>query len=105
MKTRLFLLCALVSATLAADLPYAGKWKVNKKDIKDYFHSEALVIYIEQPIKLTNTLGKFDITACVSGGGISGRRRSTAARSVAAASRPATSATARSGTARSAAGT
>src|ERR1035438_409290 len=29
MKTRLFLLCALVSATLAADLPYAGKWKVN----------------------------------------------------------------------------
>src|ERR1022692_3678471 len=29
MKTRLFLLCTLVSATLAADLPYAGKWKVN----------------------------------------------------------------------------
>jgi hypothetical protein len=29
MKTRMFLLCALVSATLAADLPYAGKWKVN----------------------------------------------------------------------------
>src|ERR1035441_4988811 len=29
MKTRLFLLCALVSAALAADLPYAGKWKVN----------------------------------------------------------------------------
>jgi hypothetical protein len=29
MKTRLFLLGALVSAILAADLPYAGKWKVN----------------------------------------------------------------------------
>ena len=29
MKTRLFLLCSLVSAALAADLPYAGKWKVN----------------------------------------------------------------------------
>jgi len=29
MKTRMFLLCALASATLAADLPYAGKWKVN----------------------------------------------------------------------------
>jgi hypothetical protein len=29
MKIRLFLLCALVSAALAADLPYAGKWKVN----------------------------------------------------------------------------
>jgi hypothetical protein len=29
MKTRLFLLCAFVSAVLAADLPYVGKWKVN----------------------------------------------------------------------------
>jgi len=29
MKTRLFLLGALVSAILAADLPYAGKWKAN----------------------------------------------------------------------------
>ena len=29
MKTRLFLFCALASAALAADLPYAGKWKVN----------------------------------------------------------------------------
>ena len=29
MKTRMFLLCALVSSTLAADLPYVGKWKVN----------------------------------------------------------------------------
>src|SRR5258707_4421638 len=29
MKTRLFLFCALASAALAAELPYAGKWKVN----------------------------------------------------------------------------
>jgi len=29
MKTRLFLLCALVGAILGADLPYVGKWKVN----------------------------------------------------------------------------
>ncbi len=29
MKTRLVLFCALVSAGIAADLPYAGKWKVN----------------------------------------------------------------------------
>ena len=29
MKTRLFLICALASVALAADLPYAGKWKVN----------------------------------------------------------------------------
>ncbi len=29
MKKRLFVFCALVSAALASDLPYAGKWKVN----------------------------------------------------------------------------
>jgi hypothetical protein len=29
MKTQLALLCGLVSAGLAADLPYVGKWKVN----------------------------------------------------------------------------
>jgi hypothetical protein len=29
MKTRLFLLCALVSTVFGADLPYVGKWKMN----------------------------------------------------------------------------
>jgi hypothetical protein len=29
MNTRLALLCSIVSAAMAADLPYAGKWKVN----------------------------------------------------------------------------
>ena len=54
-------------------VPGTGKWKVNKREIKDYFHSEALFIYIEQPLKLTNTHGKYDMTARASGGGISGQ--------------------------------
>lgn len=29
MKLRVFLLCAMVTAGMAADLPFAGKWKVN----------------------------------------------------------------------------
>jgi hypothetical protein len=29
MNTRLVLLCGIVSAAMAADMPYAGKWKVN----------------------------------------------------------------------------
>jgi len=29
MNKGLLLLCTIVSAALAADLPYAGKWKVN----------------------------------------------------------------------------
>lgn len=53
--------------------PGTGAWKVNRREIKDYLHSEALMIYVEQPLKLTNTHGKLDITARVSGGGISGQ--------------------------------
>jgi small subunit ribosomal protein S9 len=53
--------------------PGTGIWKVNRREVKDYLHSEALMIYVEQPLKLTNTQGKLDVTARVSGGGISGQ--------------------------------
>jgi len=53
--------------------PGTGAWKVNRRGVKEYLHSEALMIYVEQPLKLTNTHGKLDITARVSGGGISGQ--------------------------------
>lgn len=53
--------------------PGEGKWQVNKREFGDYFSSEALRNYIEQPLKLTNTLEKFDILAKVSGGGSSGQ--------------------------------
>lgn len=51
----------------------AGKWKVNKRELKDHFPSQALRSYIEQPLKLTNTGEKYDIFAKLSGGGISGQ--------------------------------
>ena len=54
-------------------VPGSGKWKVNKREVKDYFPSEALRIYIEQPLKLANTLEKYDVLAKVSGGGLSGQ--------------------------------
>lgn len=38
-----------------------GKWMINKREMKDYFPSEALRAYIEQPMKLTSTQGKYDI--------------------------------------------
>ena len=50
-----------------------GKWKINKRDIKDYFPREALRNYIEQPLKLTNTNEKYDVAARLSGGGIAGQ--------------------------------
>lgn len=51
----------------------AGKWRVNKRELKDHFRSEALRNYIEQPLKLTNTQEKYDIFAKLSGGGIAGQ--------------------------------
>lgn len=51
----------------------SGQWKVNKRAFDDYFQSEALRNYIEQPLRLTNTLSRFDIQAKLSGGGTAGQ--------------------------------
>lgn len=53
--------------------PGTGNWKVNKRGIKEYFNSDALISYIEQPLKLTNMLESFDISVKVTGGGIAGQ--------------------------------
>jgi len=50
-----------------------GKRKINKREMEDYFHSEALRIYAEQPLMLTNTQKKFNISARICGGGIAGQ--------------------------------
>ena len=51
----------------------SGDWKVNKRGMEDYFPSEALRKYIEQPLELTNAMDKYDITGSLSGGGIAGQ--------------------------------
>ncbi len=53
--------------------PGTGTWSVSRRDFKEYFTSEALRNYIEQPLRLTNMLGRFDIRASVRGGGITGQ--------------------------------
>jgi len=50
-----------------------GTCKVNKRELKDYFPSEALLQYIVQPLQLTNTLEKYDFSATLKGGGIAGQ--------------------------------
>jgi len=50
-----------------------GGWKINRRELENYFPSEALCSYIKQPMTLTNTLGKFDIFASLSGGGVAGQ--------------------------------
>lgn len=53
--------------------PGTGVCTVGSRDFKAYFTSEALRTYIQQPLQLTNMLGRFDIRAIVRGGGISGQ--------------------------------
>jgi small subunit ribosomal protein S9 len=54
--------------------PGSGGWNINHRGgLEAYFHSEALVGFIKQPLLLTNTLDKFDVTARCSGGGIVGQ--------------------------------
>lgn len=50
-----------------------GTWQVNRRTLDDFFPSEALRNYIEQPLNLTNSKEKYDLHAKVNGGGIAGQ--------------------------------
>lgn len=53
--------------------PGKGAITVNKKDYKDFFPVAVLQSKIVQPFNLTETLGNYDVTVNVSGGGINGQ--------------------------------
>ena len=49
-----------------------GKITINGRDIDDYFGLETLKLIVRQPLDTTDLLGKVDIVATVTGGGVSG---------------------------------
>ncbi|MCC7306221.1 MAG: 30S ribosomal protein S9 [Acidobacteria bacterium] len=53
--------------------PGTGTITVNKRDFNAYFPNEALQMIIRQPLRLTETAGKFDILVNVDGGGTAGQ--------------------------------
>lgn len=53
--------------------PGTGKTVINGKELLEYLKRETLVMQVRQPLEVTESLGKFDIMAKVSGGGISGQ--------------------------------
>ena len=53
--------------------PGSGQITVNKRDFNTYFPNEALQMIIRQPLRLTETVDKFDILVNVLGGGPSGQ--------------------------------
>ena len=53
--------------------PGKGKITINKRDIDEYFGLETLKMVVRQPLAVTETEGKFDITVTVKGGGVTGQ--------------------------------
>jgi small subunit ribosomal protein S9 len=53
--------------------PGSGKWAINGRTLGDYFPRPTLVSAIQQPFSATDMLGKWDVTATMTGGGMSGQ--------------------------------
>jgi small subunit ribosomal protein S9 len=53
--------------------PGKGEITINKRSFDDYIKRESDKVRILQPLELTDTLGKYDISANVRGGGVSGQ--------------------------------
>ncbi|MBX3283140.1 MAG: 30S ribosomal protein S9 [Acidobacteria bacterium] len=53
--------------------PGTGAITVNKREFNTYFPNEALQMIIRQPLRLTETVEKFDIFVNVDGGGTAGQ--------------------------------
>lgn len=53
--------------------PGSGKIVVNGKAFAEYFAAEAQRGYISQPLSVSNSLNKFDISANIDGGGMMGQ--------------------------------
>lgn len=50
-----------------------GTITINGRDIEEYFGLDTLKLIVRQPLVTTGTLGKVDIEATVSGGGVTGQ--------------------------------
>lgn len=50
-----------------------GVITINGRDIDDYFGLETLKLIVRQPLVTTGTVGKVDIEATVTGGGVTGQ--------------------------------
>lgn len=53
--------------------PGTGRMTINKRPVDDYLHRETSKMVIAQPLVLTGTFGKLDVSVNVRGGGGSGQ--------------------------------
>ena len=64
-----------------------GKIVINKRDYKEFFSTATLHYVVEQPLQLTESMGKYDIKVNLKGGGITGRPKHCVERSLVHASK------------------
>jgi len=50
-----------------------GKYSINDRDLSEYFGKKTLEMIVQQPLEITETLGKYDLFARVHGGGTTGQ--------------------------------
>jgi small subunit ribosomal protein S9 len=50
-----------------------GKITINKRDYKEFFPTATLHYVVEQPLMLTDNLGKYNIKVNLDGGGVTGQ--------------------------------
>lgn len=53
--------------------PGSGKITVNKRDFKEYFPRKTWQIRVGEPLAITNSADKIDVSANVRGGGLTGQ--------------------------------
>ncbi len=51
----------------------SGRWEINGRPLEDYFPSPTHRMIVSEPLRLTNTEGRYDIIAKIEGGGVSGQ--------------------------------
>ncbi|MDR1826392.1 MAG: 30S ribosomal protein S9 [Rickettsiales bacterium] len=53
--------------------PGKGQFVINNRPMEEYFRRKVLQLIVTQPFTVANALGRFDVRATVSGGGLSGQ--------------------------------
>ncbi len=53
--------------------PGKGQITINRKSLEDYFPLEILQYEVKQPLMVTETMGSYDVTINLDGGGIKGQ--------------------------------
>jgi small subunit ribosomal protein S9 len=57
--------------------PGKGQIQVNGRPLEEYFPNDTLKMVVKQPLQLTETSDKFDVSANVRGGGLTGQAWAT----------------------------